>query len=95
MVLTTAGQVLHRHAEALVHRLADARAEIDALVAGDAGRVVLGSFPTATASFAAASVASFQQRHPQVEVRLVDGSRTRASHASSCGSSTWRSSSTW
>ncbi len=71
--LTTAGQVLHRHAEAVVNRLADAQAEIDALVAGETGRVVLGSFPTATSSFAAASVALFQRRHPGLEVRLVDG----------------------
>lgn len=71
--LTTAGRALHGHAEAVVNRLADAQAEIDALVSGDAGRVVLGSFPTATARFAAASVASFQRRHPRVEARLVDG----------------------
>lgn len=59
--LTTAGRALHGHAEAVVNRLADAQAEIDALVSGDAGRVVLGSFPTATARFAAG------------EARLVDG----------------------
>lgn len=71
--LTTAGEALHRHAEAVANRLADAQAEIDALVAGETGRVTLGSFPTATASFVAASVALFQRRHPGLEVRLVDG----------------------
>lgn len=71
--LTTAGQVLYGHAEAVVNRLTDARAEIAALVSGEAGRVVLGSFPTATASFVATAVARFRQHHPQVEVSLVDG----------------------
>jgi DNA-binding transcriptional LysR family regulator len=71
--LTVAGQILHRHAQAVVNRLADARAEIDSLVSGETGRVVLGSFPTATAAFAAAAIARFHQDHPHVEVRLVDG----------------------
>lgn len=31
-------RALHGHAEAVVNRLADAQAEIDALVSGDAGR---------------------------------------------------------
>lgn len=71
--LTIAGQALQRHAEAVVSRLADAEAEIGDLVSGAVGRVVLGSFPTATATFAAAAVAVFQEHHPDVEVRLVDG----------------------
>ena len=71
--LTTAGQSLHRHAEAVANRLADAQIEIDSLVSGGSGRVVLGSFPTATAAFVAVGIARFRRVHPQVEVRLVDG----------------------
>ncbi len=71
--LTVAGQILRRHAEVVLNRLADARAEVDSLVSGETGRVVLGSFPTATAGFAAAAVAVFRLQHPHVEVRLVDG----------------------
>jgi len=71
--LTIAGQILHRHAEIVLDQLADASAEIDSLVSGEAGRVVLGSFPTATARFVAAAVALFGSQHSGVEVRLVDG----------------------
>ena len=71
--LTTAGQSLHRHAEAVANRLADAQIEIDSLVSGGSGRVVVGSFPTATAAFVAEGIARFRRVHPQVEVRLVDG----------------------
>ncbi len=71
--LTTAGQALQRHAEIIMNRLADARSEIEALISGETGRLRFGSFPTATASFAASAVAIFQQRYPKVEVRFVDG----------------------
>ena len=71
--LTAAGELLHRHAEAVVNRLADARAELDSLVSGEIGRVLLGSFPTATAAFVATAVAQLRRLHPHVEVRLVDG----------------------
>ncbi len=71
--LTAAGHALHRHAEAVFNRLADAQAEIDALTSGAIGRLAFGSFPTATATFAASAVAVFQDRHPGVEVRFTDG----------------------
>ncbi len=71
--LTAAGHVLQRHAEAVLNRLADAQAEIEALTSGETGRVAFGSFPTATATFAASAVAVFQERHPGVEVRFMDG----------------------
>lgn len=71
--LTTAGQALQRHAEVVLNRLADAQAEIEALISGETGRVQFGSFPTATAGFAATAVARFQQRYPKVQVRFMDG----------------------
>ena len=71
--LTAAGRALQSHAEAVLHRLADAQAELEDIASVASGRVSFGSFPTATATFAASAVAIFQDRHPGVEVRFTDG----------------------
>lgn len=71
--LTNEGRVLVRHAEAIVASLADAQAELGALADGLGGELRLGSFPTATADFAARAVALFQARYPRIELRFVDG----------------------
>lgn len=71
--LTDAGRALVAHAEVVVARLADARAELEAIGAGGAGRLRFGSFPTATATFVARAVAAFGARHPGVELRFFDG----------------------
>lgn len=71
--LTIAGHALQRHAEVVLNHLADAQSEIEALVSGETGRVQFGSFPTATATFAASAVAIFQARFPRAEVRFTDG----------------------
>lgn len=61
------------HADRILTELRDAVAEVGAIAACAGGRVTLGSFPTATASFAARAVATFRDRYPDVEVRFVDG----------------------
>lgn len=70
--LTEPGRVLVRYAGAIVHHLADAQAEVDAITSGTAGRLALGSFPTATAAFVATAVAELQRRHERITVRVFD-----------------------
>jgi DNA-binding transcriptional LysR family regulator len=71
--LTPSGQALVRHAETIHLTLLDARAELDGLAQASAGRVAFGSFPTATAVFAAGAVGSFHSQHGEVEVSVTDG----------------------
>lgn len=71
--LTEPGRVLVRHAEVVLRRLADAQAEVHAITSGTSGRLVLGSFPTATAAFVAVAVAELQHRHAGIKVRMFDG----------------------
>ena len=71
--LTFAGEALAAQAEEVLSKLRDALVEVEAIAACGGGRVGLGSFPTATYSFAARAVAEFRARYPSVEVRFVDG----------------------
>lgn len=71
--LTPAAHTLVRHAEAIHLRLLDARAELDGLAEASAGRLAFGSFPTATAAFAARAVGSFHDQHGEVEIGVTDG----------------------
>ena len=69
--LTAAGQALARRAETMRRELIDARAELDALA--EAGQLMFGSFPTATAAFVARAIASYRRRHPTFELEVTDG----------------------
>ncbi len=57
----------------MIDRLDRAEGELAAVARGRAGRMLFGSFPTATEAFVAAALASFQAHHPRVETRFVDG----------------------
>ena len=70
--LTDAGRALVEHAEAVLQRLAAAEAELEAIAGVRGGRVRLASFPTAGASIAPPAVAAFSQRHPGVELSLLE-----------------------
>jgi DNA-binding transcriptional LysR family regulator len=69
--LTEPGEVLVRHTEAILARLADAEAALDAITGLRGGRVRLASFPTAGATLIPRAIASFRERHPGVEVTLT------------------------
>lgn len=71
--LTSAGEALVVHAEAVRHHLLDARAEVAAITEAAGGRLAFGSFPTATAAIAAPAIAQFQRAYPDVELHLTDG----------------------
>lgn len=68
--LTESGRVLLDHAEAILARLAEAEAELEAIAGLRGGRVRLASFPSGGASLIPLATATFRDRHPGVEVLL-------------------------
>jgi DNA-binding transcriptional LysR family regulator len=68
--LTDAGQVVVRHADVILARLADAEAELEAIAGVRGGRLRLASFPSAGATVMPAAIARFRARHPGVELTL-------------------------
>ncbi len=71
--LTPAGEMLLSHAELALDRIAQAEADLAAIVRGHAGQLIFGSFPTATASFVAPAVRAFRAEHPDVDLHFIDG----------------------
>ncbi len=70
--LTHSGEILLAHAEVALERLDRADAELAAIARGDGGRLLFGSFPTATESFVASAVGVFRSRYPGVDLHFRD-----------------------
>jgi DNA-binding transcriptional LysR family regulator len=68
--LTEAGEALVRHADAILTRLADAEAELEAIAGLRGGRLRLAAFPTVGATLMPLAIAHFRQRHPDVELTV-------------------------
>jgi DNA-binding transcriptional LysR family regulator len=68
--LTDAGRALVDHADAILARLADAEAELEAIAGLRGGRLRLISFPSAGATIMPEAIARFRDRHPGVELTL-------------------------
>src|ERR671917_2283101 len=68
--LTDAGRALVAHAEAILNRLADAEAELEAIAGMRGGRLRMVSFPTAGATLAPRAIGRFRERYPGVDVTL-------------------------
>jgi molybdate transport repressor ModE-like protein len=68
--LTEAGEALVRHADAILTRLADAEAELEAIAGLRGGRLRLAAFPTVGATLMPLAIARFRQRHPEVELTV-------------------------
>jgi DNA-binding transcriptional LysR family regulator len=68
--LTDAGRALVEHADAILARLADAEAELEAIAGLRGGRLRLAAFPSAGATVMPAAIARFRERHPAVELTL-------------------------
>jgi DNA-binding transcriptional LysR family regulator len=71
-VLTEAGRRLVRHADEIVGQIAAAEEELRAMVGLEAGRLRLGAFSTAGAVVVPRAVKAFRDRHPGVDVALVE-----------------------
>jgi DNA-binding transcriptional LysR family regulator len=72
--LTEAGRILVRHAEAIQARLLAAKADMEALEAGDAGRLRVGTFQSVGARVLPTLVRRFAEEHPRVEILLHESS---------------------
>lgn len=68
--LTDAGRALLVHTDAILARLADAEAELEAIAGLRGGRLRLVSFQTAGATVMPRAIAQFRKRHPAVELTL-------------------------
>jgi DNA-binding transcriptional LysR family regulator len=76
--LTDAGRVLLGHAEAILDRMAIARAQVESVASLTGGRLRIGSFQTANATIVPRAIAAFARRHPGVELSLVEATTPNA-----------------
>jgi DNA-binding transcriptional LysR family regulator len=67
---TQAGLLLAEHASAVIDRLREAEAALEALQAGEAGRLNVAAFATAGASLVPKALARFRAGHRAMELRL-------------------------
>jgi DNA-binding transcriptional LysR family regulator len=67
---TQAGLILAEHAGAVAHLLRDAEQALEALVAGEAGRLRIAAFATAGVALVPHALAAFRDGHPGVELDL-------------------------
>jgi DNA-binding transcriptional LysR family regulator len=74
VVLTEAGQVLVRHADAVLAQLAAAEGELAALEDLRTGRLRMASFATAGASLLPLAVDAFRARHPEIAFSIQQAS---------------------
>lgn len=70
--LTEAGAVLARHGRAIATHLDDAEQALGELSGRRAGRLRLGSFPTALVSFVPEALARLREQHPDLVLTVVD-----------------------
>jgi DNA-binding transcriptional LysR family regulator len=70
--LTDAGRVLVGHADAILARIECAEDDLAALAGLRGGRLRLVSFQSGGATLAPRAVAAFHERHPQVELSMLE-----------------------
>ena len=70
--LTEAGEVLVRHADAVLSRLASAEDELAALAGLRGGKLRMSTFQSAGATLVPQAIAAFHRRYPDVELALVE-----------------------
>jgi DNA-binding transcriptional LysR family regulator len=68
--LTSAGEVLLRHATHITARLGAAKADLDALAAGEAGSLRVGTFQSASARLLPPTLIRFRDNWPRITVGL-------------------------
>ena len=74
--LTEAGRVLVDHAESIAGHLRAAEGELEALRDVRTGRLRIATFPTAGATLLLDALTRFHERHPGVELRIVESLRS-------------------
>ena len=68
--LTEAGEAIVRHTEAIMARLAEAEAELEAIAGLRGGRLRMASFESAGSTLMPLAIAAFRARHPAVELSM-------------------------
>src|ERR671914_2162570 len=68
--LTDAGRALVKHTDAIVARLAEAEAELEAIAGLRGGRLRMAAFESAGATLMPLAIAAFREHHPAVELSL-------------------------
>jgi DNA-binding transcriptional LysR family regulator len=71
--LTTEGEILLSHADAIAERFELARTQIAASAEGRRARLRIGAFPTALAGLVPGAIARLRERHPDVKVSVDEG----------------------
>lgn len=71
--LTAAGQTLMGHADAVLADLDAAEVALAQIAGLRGGRLRMASFPSAGATLMPLAIATFRERHPQVELTLIEG----------------------
>jgi DNA-binding transcriptional LysR family regulator len=69
--LTPAGEILLAHADAILGRIAHAERDLSAYLNATAGRLRLAAFESAGAALVPSAVEVFHERHPHVELNVV------------------------
>ena len=70
--LTEAGQALVKHADSILGRIEDAEQELAAIAGLRGGRLRLACFQSAGATLVPRAVADFHERHPDVELGMIE-----------------------
>jgi DNA-binding transcriptional LysR family regulator len=68
--LTDAGEAVVRHAEAIMARLAEAEAELEAIAGLRGGRLRMATFESAASTLMPLAIAAFREQHPAVELSM-------------------------
>ncbi len=68
--LTDAGEAVVRHTEAIMARLAEAEAELEAIAGLRGGRLRMAAFESAGATLMPLAIAAFRSQHPAVELSM-------------------------
>jgi DNA-binding transcriptional LysR family regulator len=71
--LTEAGEALVRHADAVLARLAEAEAELEAIAGLRGGRLRMAAFESAGATLMPLAIADFRGKHPGIELSMSLG----------------------
>ena len=69
--LTEAGEAVVRHADAILARLAEAEAELEAIAGLRGGRLRMAAFESAAATLMPMAIAGFARAHPAVELSMT------------------------
>jgi DNA-binding transcriptional LysR family regulator len=69
--LTEAGEAVVRHADAILARLDDAEAELEAIAGLKGGRLRMAAFESAAATLMPVAIAEFARSHPLVELSMT------------------------